>query len=175
MARTPLEKAKNRRAEGPFAPIPCSVLNHDNFKKLSSKAVKLLMDMVSQLRFKNGGTVNNGDISVAMTIMKDRGWCSKESLNYALRELTYYGFVQLTRQGGRHKASLYAVAWWAIDECGGKLDVRETRVPSKEWQQSKKKWRRPKRKTKLKTVPRFSTEINPYNGAIAINSESKTP
>lgn len=170
-----LEKAKNRREKGPFAPLPCSVLNHDNFKKLSSKAVKLLMDMVAQLRFKNGGTVNNGDITVALTIMKDRGWNSKESLDYALRELTYYGLIQLTKQGGRHKASLYAVTWWAIDECGGKLDVKETRVPSNEWRESKKKWRRPKRKVKLKSVPRFSREIDPYNGAIAINSGVKSP
>ncbi|MEW8202723.1 MAG: hypothetical protein AB2764_11535 [Candidatus Thiodiazotropha endolucinida] len=160
------EKAKNRREQGPFVPLPCSVLNHDNFKKLSSKAVKLLMDMVAQLRFKNGGTVNNGDISAAMTIMKDRGWSSKESLDYALRELMYYGFVKITRQGGRHKASLYAVTWWAIDECNGKLDVKETRKPSNEWKESKKKWRRPRRKVKLKSVPRFSREIDPYSGAI---------
>lgn len=174
MART-LEKAKGRRETGAFVPIPCSVLNHDNFKKLSSKAVKLLMDMITQLRFKQGGTVNNGDISAAMAVMKPRGWNSKESLNYALKELMYYGFVKLTRQGGRHKASLYAVTWWAIDNCDGKHDVTETRVASNEWKESKKKWRRPKRKDKLKSLPRFSHEIDPYSGAIAINSGAKIP
>jgi hypothetical protein len=139
-------KAKGRRESGIFVPLPCSVLNHPNFTRLSAKAVKLLIDMVSQLRFRSGGTRNNGDLTATWSILKERGWKSRDSLHLSLQELLYYGFIKLTRQGGRHLPSLYAVTWWAIDECGGKLDIPETRAPSNEWKIDKKPWQRPKRK-----------------------------
>ena len=139
-------KAKGRRESGAFVPFPCSVLNHPNFKILSSKGLKLLVDMVSQMRFKKGGSINNGDLTATWSILKERGWKSRESLNYALKELLHYGFIELTRQGGRHIPSLYAVTWWAIDECKGKLDVPETRVPSNKWKEIKEPWERPTRK-----------------------------
>ena len=122
-------RAKGRRESGPFVPFPCSVLNNPNFTALSAKAVKLLMDMASQLRFGRDGPQNNGDISVTWTIMHPRGWRSKETLRNALKELAHYGFVNMTRQGGRNKCSLYALTWWAINECHGKLDVSEVLQP----------------------------------------------
>ena len=139
-------KAKGRRESGIFVPFPCSVLCHPNFTRLSAKAVKLLMDIVSQLRFRSGGTCNNGDLTATWTILKERGWKSRDSLHLSLQELLYYGFIKLTRQGGRHLPSLYAVTWWAIDACGGKLDIPETRAPSNEWKTDKEPWQRPKRK-----------------------------
>jgi hypothetical protein len=145
MARNRL-KAKGRRENGIFVPFPCSVLYHPNFTRLSAKAVKLLLDMVAQLRFSSGGTRNNGDLTATWSILKERGWKSRDSLHLSLQELLYYGFIKLTRQGGRHLPSLYAVTWWAIDECGGKLDIPETRAPSNEWKVEKERWQRPKRK-----------------------------
>lgn len=127
-------KAKGRRASGPFAAVPLAVLDHPNYIALTAKAVKLLNDMLAQMRFKGDGTGNNGDISLAWSIMTKRGWKSKQTLANARAELEARGFIKQTRQGGRHRCSLYAITWWAIDYCGGKLDVAETRVPSNEWQ-----------------------------------------
>jgi hypothetical protein len=41
----------------------------------------------------------------------------------------------MTRQGGLHKASLYALTWKEVNECDGKLDVGfgPTRVASGRW------------------------------------------
>jgi hypothetical protein len=163
MARTRL-KAKGRRESGAFAPIPCSVLNHANFKRLSGNAMRLLMELVSQIRFKEGGTINNGDLTIAWLILKERGWKSKETIQNAILELLHYGFVVLTRQGGRNLASLYAVTWWAIDECKGKLDVSETRVAPNDWKTEKEPWQRPERKNK--SLPRFSDSTALASGAI---------
>lgn len=130
-------KAKGRRESGPFVALPCSVLSHPNRKALSFKGSKLLFDLLDQLRFGADGPTNNGDLTIAWAIMKEYGWSSKETLHNAVRELEYYGFIKLTRQGGRNKCSLYAVTWWAINECGGKLDIKETSVPSNEWKTAK--------------------------------------
>jgi hypothetical protein len=36
-------------------------------------------------------------------------------------------------QGGKNKASLYALTFLRINECGGKLDIDETLTPSDLW------------------------------------------
>ena len=108
--------------------MPHDVLNHENFTTLSPRAVKLLIDLGAQYR----GT-NNGDLCAAWTLMSKRGWKSKGTLYRALQELEAKGFICKTRQGGRHVASLYAISWRAVDECGGKLDVRETSVAPGFW------------------------------------------
>jgi hypothetical protein len=68
--------------------------------------------------------------------MKPRGWKSKETLNNARRELLEKGFIIITRQGGLRECSLYAVTFFAIDECDGKLDVSASRSPSNLWRKS---------------------------------------
>ena len=132
MGRT-LHKAKARRESGAFAPVPCRVLSSEEFAGLSTKAVKLLFDLVSQLRFGAGGTKNNGDLTATWSIMRHRGWRSRDTLYKALLELEATQFVVKTRQGGLNMCSLYGITWWAIDECGGKLDVAPSRVPSNAW------------------------------------------
>lgn len=158
------QKAKGRRESGAFVPLPCSVLNHPNFVALTPKAIKLLMDLLSQIRFKSGGPIKNGDLCATASMMMKRGWRSKETLEEALKELIHYGFIKLTRQGGRHQASLYAVTWWAVNEGGGKLDCGETRAPSSEWAMEKPKWQ-PKSKRKKKSVPRYACKGAPTGGA----------
>lgn len=129
-----LERTKNRRAAGAFVPIPVSISRHPNYINLNGNALKLLLDMCFQLRFKEGGAVNNGDVSIAWSLMRVRGWKSKETLRRAELELLYYGFIEMTRQGGRNRCNLYAITWLAIDECGGKLDIKATRAPRNCWQ-----------------------------------------
>jgi hypothetical protein len=136
--------SNGRREGGAFAPIPCSVLTHPNRFALTFKANKLLLDLVEKLRFKPGGPVNNGDLNVVWREMKTCGWRSKETLWEAVRELEYYGFVKQTRQGGMNRCSLYAVTWWAINNCGGKLEVCESQIASNEWKDVKPKYKRTK-------------------------------
>lgn len=127
MARTWL-KTKGRRESGSFVALPHAVIGSDEWAALSAQAVKLLLDLYSQYKGKN-----NGDLTLAWSIMKPRGWKSKETLYRARDELMEAGWIICARQGGRHIPSLYAVTWQAIDECGGKLDIDETRTAPGTW------------------------------------------
>lgn len=124
--------ATGRSSFTPFMKLPRPVYNSDNFRKLSPSGLKLLIDIAIQY---NGR--NNGDLQASLEPMRHRGWVSSSTLNRAKRELEYYGFIELTRQGGLGYCSLYAVTWEAIDDCGGKTHVRPTRVPSLLYQESK--------------------------------------
>lgn len=155
-------QAKNRREGGAFIALPANVLNHKNFYLLSPSGCKLFFDLLSQLRFKSGGVVNNGDLCVAWSIMEKRDWRSRETLGNAKKELLHYGWIIQTRQGGRKAPNLYAVTFFAINECGGKLDVSETIKPLGDWKKEVDKWIKPKRKPsgksdgKLDRVTRLS-------------------
>lgn len=104
------------------------IINSEQYARLSHKAVKLLVDVLEQY---NGG--NNGDLCITMSVMKKKGWISSGTLHAAKDELVNKGWLELTRQGGRHKCSLYAVSFYKIDECGGKHDRRCTTTPSNSW------------------------------------------
>ena len=163
--------AKGRREGGAFVAFPCAVLDSPNFSRLTPKGTKLLIDLCAQLRMKRGGPVNNGDLTIAWAIVKERGWFSKQSLYEAKDELTYYGLIELTRQGGKHVASLYAVTFFAINECGGKLDVRETVTASGLWKAEKPLW---KSKRILETVARQSYQCAPPIVPIHANLKAKS-
>lgn len=163
------QKAKGRRESGAFIPLPVSVLHHPNFSRLTAKAVKLLMDLCSQLRFKKGGSVNNGDLSAAFSLMQPRGWRSEETLQNALDELLHFNFLTRTRKGGKNLCALYAVTWWAIDECNGKLDIRETRAPSNQWKNDcedfmPRRKRKQRKHRKTESLPRKTHRITPIVG-----------
>lgn len=136
------KKHKGRRESGTFTLIPHAVQDSANFRSCSGSAIKLLMDLARQF---NGN--NNGDLCAAMRVLRPRGWTRDETVGHALRELRHYGLIQLTRQGGLHQPSLFALAWLAIDECDGKLECAATRVPSGEWKQQRGRFVRPKKKT----------------------------
>lgn len=121
-------KIKNRKEAASYLGLPHAVLDSQNYLRLTAKAVKLLNDAGRQY---NG--INNGDICVTFSIMNKRGWISKATLQEALEELIHYGFLILTRQGGRHKASLYCISWRPINECKDKLDVKSTNVAPGDW------------------------------------------
>jgi hypothetical protein len=67
--------------------------------------------------------------------MKRRGWKSKDTLRRAVLELLAAGMIEQTRQGSLHWPTLYGFTWLPINECGGKLDVRASPVPSNRWRQ----------------------------------------
>jgi hypothetical protein len=115
-------------SEGGFISIPHSVMASNNFIKLSSNGVKLLVDLGFQFRGNN-----NGDLCATWSMMEKRGWKSRSTLHKSLNELLHYRFIVKTRQGGQHAASLYALTWKKIDECGGKLEMRPTEAPLAYW------------------------------------------
>lgn len=154
---------RGRREEGSFVALPHQLLNCPNYLSLSAHAVKLLIDIYAQYK----GT-NNGDLAATWSMMKERGWRSRDTLSKALRELEVYGMIERTRQGGEGKAgrkatTLWAVTWKPVDECGGKLDIG-ARPPSSRWRQAaelsllkpKEKTRRPTRRASRFDTPAVS-------------------
>lgn len=120
--------AKAGRESGGFAALPHMVIRSEGFTKLSAHAVKLLIDLLAQHRGNN-----NGDLCAAWKIMKPRGWKSRDTLGRAIVELLTADFIMKSRQGGRHRATLYAVTFFKVDECGRKLDIQPTLTPLGTW------------------------------------------
>ena len=107
-----------------FAGIPRVVMECPDYTNLSGSAIRLLVELACAYK---GG--NNGDLSPAWTLMKERGFRSKATLTRAIKELVAAEMIMLTRQGQfiRKKAGLYALTWAPIDECAGKyLDESPT-------------------------------------------------
>ena len=121
-------RQKGRRSSDSFIRIPHHVVNHENFRTLSPRATKLLIDLLAQFR-----GYNNGDLAATLKMMQERGWNSSDQLNKAKNELVDRDIIWVTRQGGRNKACLYAVTFFPIDECKGKLDVASTRTAPVNW------------------------------------------
>lgn len=126
MARnTRYKDAKDKRDGGAFFALPSSVLNGAAYKTVGPHARMLLFDLLAQYRGSN-----NGDLSAAFSMMKERGWKSQHTLLNAKKELIEAGLIVETRKGARpNKASLYAVTWLALDDCGGKLDITSHSFP----------------------------------------------
>jgi hypothetical protein len=123
--------AKARREPGGFVPLPSVAIRSEPFAKLGAHAVKLLIELLAQFRGDN-----NGDLEMTWGKMRKRGWASRDTLNRARGELLGAGWIMVSRQGGRHKCSLYAVTFYAIDDCKGKLDVSATGSPPSLWKQT---------------------------------------
>ena len=126
-------KVKGRSEGGSFAALPHACLRHENFTALSPYAVKLLIDLYVSYNGKN-----NGDLCCTWSLMKKRGWRSESTLNNARKELLYYGWIVCSRQGGKNQASLYAVTFRSIDECKGKLDIKESVTSLGYWKEEQK-------------------------------------
>lgn len=135
-----------RMTPGTFSVIPHYVIDSHNWRSCSGSALKLLLELIRQYRGRN-----NGDLCAAWTTMAKRGWRSKETLHMALLELRHYGLIELTRQGGLHRPSLYALTWRPIDDCKGKLDCRPTAIASAAWSQPRERFQRPARDRKPST------------------------
>lgn len=133
---------KGRSEGGSFTSIPHAVQDSVNWHRCSGTAIKLLCELARQFNGKN-----NGDLCAALSVLKRRGWNSGDVLTNGLRELRHYGFLVLTRQGGLHRASLYALGWRAIDDCGGKLDVPATNIAPGGWKHERDPFVRPQKKT----------------------------
>ncbi len=139
-------KAKGRRESGSFVAVPHAVLESDAYSRLGGWSVRLLLDLYSQFKGKN-----NGDLSIVWSLMSKKGWRSKDTLYRAREELIENGLIVLTRQGGKHQCSLYAVTWNPVDECGGKLDWPSSPVALGYWKRG--------HPPLLESVPRIRTTL----------------
>ena len=138
---------KGRKDSGTFTAIPHAVMDSSGWRQCGGTAIKLLCDLARQF---NGR--NNGDLSAAETILP--GY-APETRSRALRELRHYGLILLTRQGGLHGASLYALTWHPIDECGGKLQVAATRTAPGDWKGDKARFKGRRKKSPLR-IPKLT-------------------
>lgn len=123
MART-RKKAKGRGGTPPFFRLTHELLDSPLYISLPYTSKALLVDIVRQY---NGH--NNGDLAVTLSLMERRGWNSNGTMRRALEALENSGLLIRTRQGGKHRCSLFALAWLPIDECKGKLEIEPTITP----------------------------------------------
>ena len=117
---------KGRSPTGRFVGLPHVVIKNKDYIGLSYKSKALLIDLALQY---NGR--NNGDLTVALSVLKDRGWKRQATIGAAVKELLASNLVIRTREGQFQnpfsRCSLYAITWKAIDECKGKdLNVKPT-------------------------------------------------
>lgn len=118
-SKNKFKNAKDKCDGGGFIKLPKSVLNGVAYLSLSAHARMLLFDIAAQYRGDN-----NGDLCAPWKLMHPRGWRSEGTLDKCKRELLAAGLIVETRKGARpNKCSLFAVTWYALDDCGGKLDM----------------------------------------------------
>jgi hypothetical protein len=75
-------RAKGRKNSGSFLLLPHSIINHENFARLSPRAVKMLINIAGQFNGKN-----NGDPVAKFSHMKIRNWNSNDQITRAKNEL----------------------------------------------------------------------------------------
>lgn len=121
----PKNNHKGRSSSKRYFGIPYTITECANFIKLSAQANKLLIDIGRQFRGSN-----NGDLCATWSVMSLRGWKSRETLNDALRELEYYGFIVVTQYGNRKLPTLYALTWLKVDKSKKDTGITINQVPS---------------------------------------------
>ena len=102
---------KGSKIDEPFVALKRSVFESPAFTALSAHACKLLFELMSQYRGDN-----NGNLTVAWSIVSKRGWRSRSTLWRCKAELIRAGFVYVTRKG--HMPStceLLALTWFPLD------------------------------------------------------------
>lgn len=127
-------KAQEEINGAKFSMFRHDVFNSKEYYSLSPIAVKLLVDAMAIYN-----RLNNGDLSFAFSIMKDRGWKSETTLRKAIKELLDANFLILSRQGGRNnRPNLYALSFYKINDClnkegFSKIDIKATRKAPDDW------------------------------------------
>ena len=88
-------RIKGRSDGKPFLMIRREIVDSAQYAALSPYAVKLLIDLHAQYRGNN-----NGDLCATFTVMRPRGWRSKDTLDAAIKQARERGFIRVARQGG---------------------------------------------------------------------------
>ncbi len=104
-----------KRKNGRFIAIPHNVLNCPDYMALSSIAKSVLIELVMQY---NGS--NNGDLSLAWSVMKSRGFGAESTVIRGKKTLLERKIITEVRKGiamgGIRLCSLYALNWLRVDE-----------------------------------------------------------
>ena len=114
------EKKHGIACTGPWVPVPLDFLRSRACAELSPHGAKLLLEVLASL---STNANRNGDISLAPSLMRVRGWTGRQTLNAAVRELEGHGLLFRTRQGSRLDCSLWACTLYPL-ACKRPLDVR---------------------------------------------------
>lgn len=126
---TTRKKTKGRSEGGRFTGIPHAVMKNADYLKLTPNAIRLLLELSLQYN-----SHNNGNLTAAWSVMRERGFKNQNTLGDALACLIKLGFIVRTREGrfcnpGK-RCALYAITWQRIDECPGKqLEIAPTASP----------------------------------------------
>ena len=126
-------KIKGRAEKGTFTLIPHAVMDNRDYLNLSYKSVKLLLDLAYQYRGRN-----NGDLTAAFSILRQRGWKREATIGVAIKELIAANLIIRTREGyfqnPKSRCALYALTWQPIDECKGKdIEISPTITPPRKF------------------------------------------
>ena len=112
-------KVKGRRITGRFIGLPHVVVKNKDYIELSYKSKALLIDLTLQY---NGS--NNGDLTVALAILRNRGWKRQATIGEAVKELLDANLIIRTREGQfrnpHSRCALYAITWQPINDCNDK-------------------------------------------------------
>jgi hypothetical protein len=139
-------KFRGRKTDHTFLRLPHYVIRSAQWRALSGNAVKFLIELASAY---DGS--NNGDLAFTRRQALERGWKSGGTRDRAAEEVVEAGFALVTRQGGRHSCSLYAITWEAIDEVGKGVMYAPEHKPSRLWEQRK-------------PLPRDRANVAPWEG-----------
>lgn len=127
-----MARKKKRQFTGGFLALPHAMIHSPAYRELSTKAVKLLIDIAAQYNGKN-----NGDLCTAWKIMRVRGWKSEQTLQAAKNELLQAGFISETRKGRRpNLCSLYGITWQPLN-ASDKFDIKPFAFPVGAWDKAR--------------------------------------
>jgi len=126
-------QVKGRRITGRFIGLPHVVVKNKDYIELSYKSKALLIDLMLQYNGKN-----NGDLTTALAILRDRGWKRQATVGEAVKELIDANLIIRTREGQFRnpfsRCALYAITWQPIDDCKDKdLNVNPTTTPPRKF------------------------------------------
>lgn len=103
-------KFKGRGKGPPFVQLYHRVTDSEEFGALSGWATKMLLEIARKYR-----PGKNGNLSIAWSELKTRGWRSSGTADDAKKELLQAGWIIETRKGGKNLCSLYALTYYPID------------------------------------------------------------
>lgn len=123
-------KRSPKRFSGPVIVLPKSVFRSPEYWTLSHRARTLLLAF--HLDFNSH---NNGALRLLFTKPAAFGFSGRAQMELARNELLTAGWIEITRQGGKHSPSLYALTWMPINACDA--DGIKSRAVSHLWKAEK--------------------------------------
>ena len=121
------------------------LLESEAWNSLTRSAQKVLFNLYSRLQWINMGSrsrpeweiKNNGQIEVAsLTLMKETGINSKQTITSSIKLLIKVGFARLTREGNNRISHMYMIL---LPGCVPQVQQRWRKYPEKDWEHERPK------------------------------------